>query len=237
MKSTVEEIRARFDADVERFSNLETGQAAAMDSPLQMELLTEVAAAATPDPRDVLDIGCGAGNYTLKLLQRFPSRTLDVTLVDLSRPMLDRATQRIRAASSGRVDALQGDIRHLDLGAERFDIVMAAQCLHHLRDEPEWRDVFLRVFRSLRPGGGFWIADSVEHELPAVQAVMRRRWGAYLSAQKGDAYRDHVMAYVEQEDTPRPLRFQLDLLREVGFARVEVLHVNTRFATFGGVKE
>jgi tRNA (cmo5U34)-methyltransferase len=27
-KSTVEEIRARFDHDVERFSNLETGQAA-----------------------------------------------------------------------------------------------------------------------------------------------------------------------------------------------------------------
>ena len=28
MKSTVEEIRQRFDADVERFSNLETGQSA-----------------------------------------------------------------------------------------------------------------------------------------------------------------------------------------------------------------
>ena len=28
MKSTVEEIRRRFDADVERFSNLETGQSA-----------------------------------------------------------------------------------------------------------------------------------------------------------------------------------------------------------------
>jgi tRNA (cmo5U34)-methyltransferase len=28
MKSTVDEIRRRFDADVERFSNLETGQSA-----------------------------------------------------------------------------------------------------------------------------------------------------------------------------------------------------------------
>ena len=31
-KSTVEEIRKRFDADVERFSKLETGQQAAMDA-------------------------------------------------------------------------------------------------------------------------------------------------------------------------------------------------------------
>ena len=30
--------------------------------------------------------------------------------------------------------------------------------------------------------------------------------------------------YVEQEDTPRPLVYQLDLLRKVGFAQVEVLH-------------
>jgi hypothetical protein len=31
MKSTVEEIRRRFDADVERFSNLDTGQSATVD--------------------------------------------------------------------------------------------------------------------------------------------------------------------------------------------------------------
>jgi tRNA (cmo5U34)-methyltransferase len=30
MKSTVDEIRQRFDADVERFSNLETGQSATL---------------------------------------------------------------------------------------------------------------------------------------------------------------------------------------------------------------
>ena len=46
MKSTVEEIRARFDADVERFSNLETGQLATVDAPLVLDLVTQAAAAA-----------------------------------------------------------------------------------------------------------------------------------------------------------------------------------------------
>ena len=45
MKSTVEEIRARFDNDVERFSNLETGQSATIDAPLALELIAEAAAA------------------------------------------------------------------------------------------------------------------------------------------------------------------------------------------------
>lgn len=88
-KSSVDEIRRRFDNDVERFSNLETGQSATIDAPLSLELVIEVAARLKPDATAVLDVGCGAGNYSLKLLGRLPN--LDVTLLDLSRPMLGRA--------------------------------------------------------------------------------------------------------------------------------------------------
>lgn len=235
MKSTVDEIRARFDADVERFSNLETGQQASIDSPLHLELLTEAAALSAPHARSVLDIGCGAGNYTLKLLKRLPD--VEVTLIDLSRPMLDRAVERIRAAADVDVEAVQGDVREVDLGEQRFDVVMAAQCLHHLRGDDEWSDVFRRVFNCLRPGGSFWITDSVEHETPAVRQLIQRRWGDYLVALKDEAYRDHVFAYVEKEDTPRPLQWQLDLLRNVGFPQIDVLHKHNRFATFGAVKQ
>ncbi len=42
-KSTIDEIRDRFDKDVERFSNIETGQTATMDAPLAMELITNAA--------------------------------------------------------------------------------------------------------------------------------------------------------------------------------------------------
>ncbi len=41
-KLSLEEIRHRFDSDVERFSNLETGQTATIDAPLAMELITLV---------------------------------------------------------------------------------------------------------------------------------------------------------------------------------------------------
>ena len=87
-KSSVDEIRARFDKDVERFSNLETGQTATVDAALAMALVAETAARVTPHARTLLDVGSGAGNYTLKTLQFLPG--LDVTLIDLSRPMLDR---------------------------------------------------------------------------------------------------------------------------------------------------
>ena len=234
MKSTVDEIRRRFDADVERFSDLDTGQSATVDAPLAMALVAQAAAVTTPHARHVLDVGCGAGNYTLKLLEQVPN--LDVTLIDLSQPMLDRATERVGRATTGRIETIRGDIREVALSDRGFDIVLAAAVLHHLRNDHEWREVFASFHRTLRPGGSVWVFDLVESSSPAVQGLMRQRYGEYLTRLKDESYRDHVFAYVEQEDTPRPLLFQLDLLRQVGFTQVEVLHKNICFAAFGAVK-
>jgi tRNA (cmo5U34)-methyltransferase len=234
MKSSVDDIRRRFDADVERFSDLETGQSATVDAPLAMALVAQAAAATTPHARHVLDVGCGAGNYTLKLLERLPG--LDATLIDLSRPMLDRAAERVGRATTGTVTAIQGDIREVELGEARFDIILAAAVLHHLRTDAEWRTVFTALHRALRPGGSVWVFDLVESATPAVQRLMWTRYGEYLTGLKDEAYRDHVFSYVEKEDTPRPRTFHLDLLRAVGFAQVEVLHKNVCFAAFGAVK-
>src|SRR5690554_1381233 len=113
-KSSTDEIRTRFDSDVERFSNLETGQAATIDAPLAMELITQAAIAATPKIRKVLDIGCGAGNNTLKLLQSYPN-PLECDLCDLSEPMLQRARERVEQAGHVQVQTFAGDFRTLDL--------------------------------------------------------------------------------------------------------------------------
>ena len=234
-KSSVAQIQARFDNDVERFANLETGQTATLDAPLVLELITQAAACVNPQATAVLDVGCGAGNYTLKLLERLPG--LNCTLIDLSRPMLERAEARVSASgSAGRVTLIQGDIRVLEIGADQFDIVMAAMVLHHLRTDDEWEAVFAKLHASLKPGGSLWIADATEHGIPAIQEMMTARYGDYLSGLGGEAYRDKVFAYIEEEDTPRPLLYQIDLLKQVGFAQVDVLHRNNRYAAFGGVK-
>lgn len=233
-KSTVAEIRERFDNDVERFSNLETGQTATIDAPLAMELVAAAAAAVTPGATRMLDIGCGAGNYSLRLLDRLPG--MEVDLLDLSRPMLDRALVRVSAATTALVHIRQTDIRDADLGQECFDVVVAAASLHHLRSDAEWEDTFARIHRALRPGGSFWITDLIEHSDPGIQQIMWERYGEYLAALRGESYRDQVYSYVEKEDTPRPLIWQLDLLRRVGFRSVDVLHKNSVFAAFGATR-
>jgi tRNA (cmo5U34)-methyltransferase len=233
-KASVEEIRDRFDRDVERFSNLETGQTATVDAALALDLIARCAARTTPGARAVLDIGCGAGNFTLKVLERLPN--LDCTLIDLSANMLARASERVTAATAGLVSTIQTDIRSVDLAEDSVDVIVAAAVLHHLRDESEWPALFRKLYRWLRPGGSLWIFDFVSHEIDAVQGIMWESYGEYLVAFKGEQYRDHVFAYVDHEDSPRPVLFQCELLREAGFREIDILHKNTCFAAFGARK-
>lgn len=233
-KSTVEEIRRRFDAEADLYTNLETGQVSAVDSALAMSLVAEAAAATTPHATHLLEIGCGGGNYTLRLLERMPG--LNVTLVDLSQTMLDLAVPRVRPKTTGSVETLQADIRDVDFGQGRFDVVLASAMLHHLRSDDEWRTVFQKLHDTLKPGGSFWIFDIVESPLPEIQTIHWRRYGEYLTAAGGEAFRKELFERIIAEDTPRSVLYQLDLLRTIGFSEVELLHKNSCFATFGAVK-
>ncbi len=55
-KATLQEIETRFDNDVERFSNLETGQATTLDAVWNMELITDAIVSLYPNAQNILDI-------------------------------------------------------------------------------------------------------------------------------------------------------------------------------------
>ena len=234
-KSSLDEIRSRFDSDVERFSNLDTGQVATIDAPLAMELISNAAIAATPVITRILDIGCGAGNNTIKLLNEYAG-DFCCDLNDLSLPMLERARERIMEITTQDVRLFHGDFRSQDLQEGSYDVVLAAAVLHHLRDDADWESAFAKIYGLLRPGGSFWVTDLVTHESGAVHRLMWEHYGDYLESIDGKEYRDKVFDYIDREDSPRPVTYQLDLMRSVGFSQVEVLHKNSCFAAFGAIK-
>ncbi len=233
-KSTIDEIQNRFDNDVDRFSNLDTGQAATIDAPLSMELITKAAVSSTPNIRRILDIGCGAGNNSVKLSQI--AAPFDCDLVDLSEPMLTRASERVAEVNVGSINTFQGDFRHLDLPKEGYDVILAAAVLHHLRDDDDWLQAFTKIFELTARGGSVWITDLISHETDSVQSLMWERYGKYLQSVGGKEYKDLVFGYIDKEDSPRPVTYQLELLRKVGFERVEILHKNSCYAAFGAIK-
>lgn len=233
-KSTVTEIRERFDNEVERFSNLETGQVATMDAKIALELITCTARALKPEAKTILDLGCGAGNYTLKMLSKVPN--LECTLVDLSQNMLDKAFERVSEVTTAKVETIQGDIRDIELPKKHYDIILAGAVLHHLREDSDWEMVFQKLFESLTPGGCFLISDLLIQENEAVNRLTWKMYANYLKQLGGEEYQQKVFDYIEKEDTPRSMTYQLGLMKKVGFSSVEILHKNACFGAFAGIK-
>ena len=233
-KATIEEIRERFDKDVERFTDLSTGQLSTVDAILSLELITESAKRIRPQAKNILDIGCGAGNYTLKMLTKLPD--LSCTLLDLSQPMLDKAYERVSSVTSGEINIIQSDLRDVDLQTNHYDIILAGAVLHHLRDDSDWESVFTKLFKALVPGGCLLISDLIRQDSEILNTYFWEKYGDYLESVGGKDFKSTIFEYIELEDTPRSLFYQLDLMKKVGFKNMEILHKNSCFAAFGGIK-
>ncbi|MBB3698415.1 methyltransferase domain-containing protein [Flammeovirga yaeyamensis] len=234
IKSTTAEIKERFDKDVERFSNLDTGQVSTIDAKVSLELITEASKRIVPQAKHVLDIGCGAGNYTLMMLSKVSD--LNCTLVDLSLPMLKKAVERVREHTTGTIDMKQGDIREVDLPKEQFDIILAGAVLHHLRDDEDWETTFTKIYSLLKPGGVFMVSDLITQDDPRLDEYTWALYKEYLTEVGGEEYAQNVLDYIEKEDSPRSMTYQLELMKKIGFSKVEILHKNMCFGAFGGIK-
>ncbi len=117
-----------------------------------------------------------------------------------------------------------------------FDIILAAATLHHLRDDDDWELMFNKIYKALKPGGSFWVSDLIAHQSEVINKLFEDRYGSYIEILGGPEYRQKVLDYVNYEDTPRSLNYQLALLAKVGFSNIDVLHKNSCFAAFGAIK-
>ncbi len=115
-----------------------------------------LAAGAKPlEELELLDAGCGTGNYSAALAGEVGR----ITAVDLSAEMLAVARAKLAAAAeAGRIDFREASIDALPFTEASFDAVMFNQVLHHLEagDDPAYgghRRALAEAHRVLRPGG------------------------------------------------------------------------------------
>lgn len=76
----------------------------------------------------------------------------------------------------------------------------------------------------------------IKQSIEGIQVLMWQRYGKYLEDLKNEEYREHVFSYIEKEDTPQFVMFQIDLMRKAGFSEVDIIHKHLNFAAFVGIK-
>ena len=90
--------------------------------------------------REVVDLGCGPADVTVRLARALPAARL--TAVDGSEEMLALARKKIRAARlSSRITLRLGRLPGVELPDHSFDAVSSKDMLHHLADaQVLWRE-------------------------------------------------------------------------------------------------
>lgn len=100
----------------------------------------------------VLDVGTGTARVSLYLAQR----GVDVTGVDESEAMLERARGKLETAAKlrGRVELLRADVRQLDLGDRRFRLaIVALNTFAHFLTAADQFAALIAIRRHLGPDG------------------------------------------------------------------------------------
>lgn len=97
---------------------------------------------------NMLDVPVGTAVFTAAKYKQMTKA--DITCLDYSTDMLERAEQRLRDAGITNVKTMQGDVGALPFENDTFDFVL---CMNGLHVFPDKERAYAEILRTLKPGG------------------------------------------------------------------------------------
>ncbi len=171
----------------------------------------------------VCDLGAGTGLLSTMLAARFPNAHF--TLCDAAPQMLQMARER---SGPNRFAFVEHDFEDAALPGT-FDAVVSALAIHHLAPET-LAPLFGRVRAALNTGGVFVNADQTLGDSPFIADAFEAQWRANARFKGSDEAELRQAIERRRIDRHAPLEFQLNALREAGFAEVECVYKRFLFA-------
>jgi SAM-dependent methyltransferase len=202
-----------------------------------------------PDSFVALDLACGPGSLSERLLARFPHAR--AIAVDMDPAML-AVGQGALGTVDGRLRWVEADLASPDwlqeLGETQLDAVLSSTAMHWLPPEPLTR-VYRELAHLLRPGGLFLNGDHLAFgpALPTFERlsehVLEKQWSDASFAARGIetaeqwweavasepalapqlAARARLLAGKQRQESPPGFDFHVSALRDAGFREVETI--------------
>ena len=168
--------------------------------------------------RRILDLGCGVGQLTVAMKERFPDA--EVIGLDLAAPMLRYAHMRASELDADVLftQRLAEDTRFPD---RHFDIVISYIMFHEVTADAS-RRIIAEAFRVLRPGGVFYPMD-FNHA------------GAPSAAQSYSEWKDHHWNNERWRLEHASLDFDGEM-RRVGFTVLDQSDPRSVFGKITGIR-
>ncbi len=106
------------------------------------------------EPSTVVDLGCGTGQLTQRLIRRFPDAS--IVGVDVADGMLTEAAGRLRQVGGDDQPLVRADALQLPFAASSVDLVVCTESFHWY---PNQASALAELGRVLNPGGRVLIAS------------------------------------------------------------------------------
>jgi ubiquinone/menaquinone biosynthesis C-methylase UbiE len=112
-------------------------------------------ATALKDHGEAVDLGCGAGQLAIEIVQKTPG--LHMTGIDLSEKMLaDARRSAQRVGLEDQVDFRLGNVEEIPFPDQSLDLMISTASLHHWIEPVK---VLNEIDRVLKPGGAYFVFD------------------------------------------------------------------------------
>lgn len=166
------------------------------------------------NPR-VLDLGAGTGLLTKFLLEKYPNSK--VTLIDLSKNMLNEAKSRFKYNSN--INYLNEDYMTYQF-SEKFDIIMSSLSIHHLTQE-EKEALYNKYVNLLNDDGIFVNADLIRDTNNEVEKFFYKKCDELILKNVNKKEFEEANQRRKFDDTDY-IGFQLNCLKNAGCRLVGV---------------
>ncbi len=223
----------------------------------RFETIIQVIKATQTSPARILDIGCGTGSLSLRLLESFPKT--EIFCVDVDPTMLWLA-ETMKRKYGERVHIRQHDLRDSSCVVNlsfSFDAIVSATALHWLNQD-QLVALYRQIYQKLNPGGVFLNADHVGSGSSKIQNYWEKHrdmmrgddssnpggdwdsfWAGYAKALGVDVSKIRDPLFENRETGPEeglPLSWHLNKLHEVSFAVIDCFWRCDSDAIYGGLK-
>jgi ubiquinone/menaquinone biosynthesis C-methylase UbiE len=205
----------------------------------QAKIMLQVINFLTPNPKRIMDLGCGNGFLAEILLKTFPDAS--AILLDHSEPMVQAARKNMNEYSN-RCEIIHADFSNsIKEFAEPNSIncIVSGFAIHHLTHEKK-KELYREIYNLLVNGGIFINIEHTASATPKIERLYDELFIDHLSIHNKRDRQEVAKEYYNRPDKDDNILERVDIqvnwLREIGFKHSDCYFKWMELAVFGGVK-
>lgn len=193
-----------------------------------------------PDPKSIIDLGCGNGFLAEVILKAYPNST--ALLIDHSKPMIEAAKKQMNSFGD-RCNVIEADLSQSILNhasPDSIDCIVSGFAIHHLPHKRK-KELYYEIYELLTPRGIFINIEHVKSASVKVEKLYDQLFIDHLSAynnrNREEVAKDYKQRPDKEDNILERVEVQMNWLSEIGFHHVDCYLKWMELAVFAGVKE